>query len=141
MSITDPSKATMPEEYIEALPEPRRAQVRELHDFIRATVPELEPFMERPGMIGYGSYHYKYESGREGDSCIVGLVSRKNYISVYAMGGDGDRYVAQKYKEQLPKADIGKSCIRFKRPEDIDFEILARILQESERTMEPLKNR
>jgi hypothetical protein len=44
------------------------------------------------------------------------------------------------YKEQLPKADIGKSCIRFKRVEDIDLDVLGKILKESERIMEPLKN-
>lgn len=140
MSVTDPSQASTPQEYIEALPEPRRAQVLRLHEFIRTTFPDLKPFIERAGMIGYGSYHYRYDSGREGDSCIVGLASRKNYISVYAMGGDGNEYVAEKYKAQLPKADIGKSCIRFKRVDDIDFDVLAKILKESEQSMEPLKN-
>jgi hypothetical protein len=41
------------------------------------------------GVIGYGPYHYKYATGREGDSCIIGLSGRKNYISLFAMGGDG----------------------------------------------------
>ena len=108
---------------------------------IRSTLPELEPYMERPEMIGYGSYHYKYASGREGDSCIIGLSSRKNYVSLYAMGGDGDEYVAEKYRWSLPKADIGKSCIRFKRLDDLDLDVLGKVLKESERTLAHLKNR
>ena len=140
MSANDPNEATTPQGYIEALEEPRRSQLMRLHDFIRTTVPELVPFMERPGLIGYGSYHYRYATGREGDSAIIGLSSRKNYISVYATGGDGHQYVAEMYKEQLPKADIGKSCIRFKRVEDIDLDVLGKILKESESIMAPLKN-
>jgi hypothetical protein len=92
-------------------------------------------------MIGYGSYHYGYATGREGDSCIIGLSSRKNYISLYAMGGDGGEYMAEKYRSELPKADIGKSCIRFKRLDDLNLDILAKVLKESERTLAHLKNR
>jgi hypothetical protein len=55
------------------------------------------------------------------------------------MGGDGERYVAEKYRAELPKADIGKSCIRFRKFEHIDFEVLEKILKESESTMANLK--
>ncbi len=90
-------------------------------------------------MIGYGRYHYKYASGREGDSAIIGLSSRKAYISIYVTGGDGEQYVAEKYRDELPKADIGKACIRFKKFDDIDFEVLSKVLKESESTMAHLK--
>lgn len=58
---------------------------------------------------------------------------------MYATGGDGEKYVAEQFKDQMPKADTGKSCIRFRRFEDIDFEVLGKILKESERTMADLK--
>ena len=127
--------------YIAGLDEPRRSEHQQLHDFIRRTVPVLEPYMYGDNLIGYGRYHYKYATGREGEASIIGLSSRKAYISVYAMGGDGEMYVAERYKEQMPKADIGKSCIRFKKFEHVDFEVLGRILKECEATMAPLRVR
>jgi len=84
------------------------------------------------GMIGYGSYHYRYASGREGDWFVVGLSSRKDYISFYSCLSDGKRYVAELYKDRLPGADIGRSCIRFKRLADIDLRVLARIIKANE---------
>ncbi|HEX2052918.1 MAG TPA: DUF1801 domain-containing protein [Actinomycetota bacterium] len=127
------------EEYLKSLAEPRRSEVRQIHDFIRRTVSDLEPYMERQDMIGYGRYHYRYATGREGESCIIGLSSRKAHISVYAMGGDGEQYVAERMRHLLPKADIGKSCIRFKRLEQVDFHGLGQILKASKESMEPLR--
>jgi uncharacterized protein YdhG (YjbR/CyaY superfamily) len=122
------SDAATHEEYIERLDEPRRGEIRALHELIRRTVPQLEPTMDF-GMLGYGKYHYRYASGREGDWQLVGVASNKNYISLYvtAEAPDGG-YLAESYKEQLPKASIGKSCIRFKRLGDVDQEVLERLL-------------
>ena len=117
-----------PDEYIEQLDEPRRSQIRELHELIRATVPELEPHVPS-GMLGYGSYHYVYASGREGDWPILGLASRKRYISLYACAAVDGEYVAEEYRNRLPKADIGKSCVRFKRLEDLDLDTLQDLLR------------
>ena len=75
------SGAKTPEQYVEGLPEPRRGMVADLHRLIRKTVPDLEPTMAF-GMLGYGRYHYKYASGREGDWVTVALASQKNYISL-----------------------------------------------------------
>jgi hypothetical protein len=125
--------------YIDGLEEPRRSQLQQIHEFIRRTVPDLEPYRYGKDLVGYGRYHYKYATGREGEASIIGLSSRKAYISVYATGGDGDMYVAERFKDRMPKADIGKSCIRFRKFEDIDFEVLGQILKESERTMADLK--
>jgi Domain of unknown function (DU1801) len=123
------SDAATHEEYIERLAEPRRREIRALHDLIRRTVPQLEPTMDF-GMLGYGKYHYRYPSGREGDWQLVGVASNKNYISLYvtAAAPDGG-YLAETYKEQLPKASIGKSCVRFKRLGDVDHKALERLLR------------
>lgn len=71
-------------------------------------------------MMGYGKYHYKYKSGREGDWIKIGVANNKSYISLYCVGLFDGSYVAEGFKERLPKADIGKSCVRFKRLSDLD---------------------
>jgi hypothetical protein len=58
--------AVTPEAFIESLAEPRRSQVRELHEVIRKTAPDLEPHM-LSGMLAYGTYRYRYPSGRQGE--------------------------------------------------------------------------
>ena len=125
------TKAETAKEYIEGLKEPRRSEMRELHKLITRTAPKLKPKMWG-GMIGYGSYHYRYATGREGDWFVVGIMSRKQGISFYSCLSDGKRYIAEKHKKDLPKADIGRSCIRFKRLEDVDQRVLAKIIKENE---------
>lgn len=117
-----------PEEYFAALPEPRRGEVRRLHDLIRREAPELEPHM-RSGMVGYGSYHYRYDSGREGDWFVVGLACRRAYVSLYVSASDGDRYLAETYRDRLPKADIGRGCVRIKRLDDVDLSTVAELVR------------
>lgn len=131
MNMFKTTKAKTADEYIEMQIEPRKAQIKFLHEFIAKTVPKLKPHI-MSGMIGYGIYHYKSKSGREGDWMIVGLASQKNYISVYACAAADGKYIAEKYKKELPKASIGRSCIRFKKIEDIDLVVLKKILQETE---------
>lgn len=121
--------AETPEAYIAGLEEPRRSQIQALYDRIVQTVPDQTPHM-MSGMIAFGTYQYKYASGREGDWAPVALASNKNYISVYISAADSDGYVAERYKARLPKASIGKSCIRFKRPHDIDLHELMECVRE-----------
>ncbi len=127
-----PTVAKTPTEYIAMIDEPRRSQIKKLHDFIKKTVPALKPLI-MSGMIGYGKYHYKYPSGREGEWSAILLASQKNYISVYACGVIDGKYIAEQYKKHLPKASIGKSCIRFKKLEDIDLDVLKEILKKCEK--------
>jgi hypothetical protein len=122
------SDAATHDEYIERLGEPRRSDIRALHELIRATVPQLAPTMEF-GMLGYGKYHYRYASGREGDSVVVGLASNKNYISLYVQSTTTEGgYLAEAYADRLPGASIGRACIRFKRLSDVDGDVLAQML-------------
>ena len=116
-----------PDDYMNALEEPRRGEIRALDELIRETVPDPEPHV-RHGMLGYGPYHYRYASGREGDASIVGLASNKRYISLYVACLVDGTYVAQRYGDRLPKADIGKACIRFKRTADVDLDVLRELL-------------
>jgi len=132
MNMFKPTLAKTPEEYLLAIDEPRRSEMRELYEFILKTAPDLKPHI-MSGMIGYGTYHYKYASGKEGDWSLIALASQKNYISVYICSTENGNYIAEGYKEMLPKASIGKSCIRFKRLSDIDLEILAEIIKKAEK--------
>jgi hypothetical protein len=125
---------TTPEEYIANQEGPRREQIQWLHDLIRNTAPGLEPHIQS-GMIGYGAYHYKYASGREGDTFVVGVASNKRYISLYVNAADSDGYVAERYRPKLPKADIGKSCVRFKNVDDVDLNVIADLVREGARTI------
>jgi hypothetical protein len=134
MNMFKPTTAKSPDEYINLIDEPRRSEIKKLHEFIRKTVPQFPPYIEA-GMIGYGKYHYKYASGRQGDWALIALASQKNYISVYICASDGKQYVAEKYKAKLPKASIGKSCIRFKKVEDIELPVLRKIILEAASTV------
>lgn len=112
--------------------EPRKGEMQKLHDFIRKTVPKQKSFIIS-GMIGYGPMHYKSKSGREGEWAKILIASQKNYISVYVCAVDGDQYIPEKYKKDFPKASIGRSCIRFKKVEDISLDVLKKVLLESEK--------
>src|SRR5262249_50192431 len=98
-----PTGAKTPSEYIAKIDEPRRSDITALDALIRKTVPKLEPSIQ-VGMIGYGTYHYKYASGREGDAPVIALASQKSYISVYVSGAEDGQYVAERRKAELPKA-------------------------------------
>jgi hypothetical protein len=128
-----PRAAASPASYIAALPEPRRSEIARIDAFIRATVPDLAPCVTA-GMLGYGPFHYRYASGREGDTAKIGLSSRAQYISLYACAADARGYVAERYRARLPAADIGKACVRFKRFDDLDRAAVRDLLLEAART-------
>jgi hypothetical protein len=122
-------KVSTPAEYIAKLEEPRRTEVAALDALIRKTAPKLQPFIHS-GVLAYGRWHYKYASGREGDWFRIGVASNKNYISLYICAGDDKGYVAERYKKALPNANIGRSCVRFKRLRDLDEAALKRMIRE-----------
>jgi hypothetical protein len=85
-----------------------------------------EPKMWGPTIIGFGSYHYKYASGHEGDAPLLGFSPRKYEISLYVYSGEvNDEYLL----ENLGKFRKGKSCIYIKKMEDIDQEELTKIMK------------
>ena len=124
------SKARTHAEYIAEADESRRPDLQRLDELIREIAPELEPTMEF-GMMGYGKFRYKYASGREGDWMKLGIANNKRYISLYCCSADERGYVAERYKKRLPKADIGKSCVRFKRLSDLDETRLRELIRET----------
>lgn len=84
-------------------------------------------------LIGYGSYHYKYESGREGDMPIVGLSPRKQNLVVYIMPGFTEYDTLMK---KLGKFKTGKSCLYINKLEDVDTDVLRQLIEKSSTYME-----
>ena len=119
-----------PAEYIAAVDEKRRSDIEALDALIRTHAPELEPTI-MGGMLGYGPFHYRYASGREGDACKLAIANNASYISLYCFASDAKGYVAERYLDRLPKADIGKSCVRFKKLADLDEEGLVALIEET----------
>jgi hypothetical protein len=122
-----------PAEYLAAVDEKRRPDIAALDALIRNHAPKLEPVVMN-GMLGYGPFHYRYASGREGDTCKLAIANNKAYISLYCSAADDDGYVAPRYADRLPNASIGKSCVRFKRLADLDEQALVALIKETART-------
>ena len=114
------------ETYIASLPDGRREIVERIHEVVTEAVPELEVRMWK-SFIGYGTYHYVYASGREGDWFPIGLTNNKGYVSLYLCAGDEQGYLAEANADRLGKVGVGKSCIRVKRLEDIDLGVVAEL--------------
>ena len=89
-----PPEIKTPAQYFASLAEPDRSDVRALHDAIRKAIPEHKPGMIG-GFLGFGKYHYKYASGREGNTSVVAISSQKQYSSLY-LGCTGAGYLAEK---------------------------------------------
>ncbi|MGW5361898.1 DUF1801 domain-containing protein [Actinopolymorpha pittospori] len=115
-------------DYIAALPDGRREIVRAVHERIRAEVPELDVRMWTR-FIGYGTYHYRYASGREGDWFPVGLTNNKQYVSLYICAADQQGYLAEANAERLGRVSVGMSCIRFRRLDDLDIDVAGELVR------------
>jgi hypothetical protein len=88
----------------------------------------LEPKMWGDSIVGFGSYHYRYETGREGDMPITGYSPRKQNLTLYIMPGFG-QYEALMAK--LGKHTTGKSCLYIKKLADVDLDVLKELVRHS----------
>lgn len=95
---------------------------------LRREITKAEPKMWGTSMVGFGSYHYKYESGREGEWFLTGFSPRKQNLTVYIMAGFDDY---DDLMSKLGKYKTGKSCLYVKKLEDIDLAILRRLIKKS----------
>lgn len=86
------------------------------------------PVMWGNSIVGFGSYHYKYNSGREGDMLLTGFSPRKQNFALYIMAGF-DRY--PELMKKLGKHKTGKSCLYIKRLKDVDPDVLAQLISAS----------
>jgi len=114
----------------------RQADCRKIHDMmydVTGEAPKIWGNKLSTGMVGYGDYHYKYESGREGDFFRLGFANRAQNISIYIMPGYQD---FSDELSRLGKHKIGKSCLYIKRLSDIDKAVLREMLVEGLRQMD-----
>jgi len=84
----------------------------------------FEPKMWGPTIIGFGSFHYKYASGHEGDSPLLGFSPRKAEFSLYVLAPDNDN---KKFLDDLGKYRMGKVCIYFKKLADLNLDTLEKL--------------
>lgn len=125
---TEPTQASV-ERFIRtfANSEQKKKDSYELIDLMKK-VSGHEPKMWGPSIIGFGSYHYKYASGHEGDAPIIGFSPRKAAISLYMYTGLDEH---EHLLEGLGKYKIGKVCIYVNKLSDIDRQKLIRLMKES----------
>jgi hypothetical protein len=87
-------------------------------------VSNCEPVMWGSAIIGFGTYHYVYESGREGDTVVIGFSPRKQNISIYLMGGLNH---VEDELSKLGKHKTGKGCLYIKSLSDVDVKVLEKV--------------
>ena len=128
MNMFKQVKATSVASYLASMPPERRKIIRFLHGFIRKAAPKLKPHFAY-NMLGYGAFPYKSSKGTMLTWPVVALADQKRYVSVYVCSVIGGKYVAETHAKELGKVSVGKSCIRFKKPEDVKLPALKKVLQ------------
>ena len=127
-------KPITPDQYLAGLPAERRAPMLAVHAAIRKAVPKLAPeIMMGMGapLIGYGKYHYKSASGREGDWFLIGLASGKSYFSLHICAADTGGYLVEQNAAKLGKVKTGRSCINFKKLEDLKLDVAMAVVKQA----------
>lgn len=115
-------------EFIEKVEHPRkREDAYQLLEIFSETS-GYEAKMWGPSIIGFGKYHYKYDSGREGDAPLVGFSPRKSKISLYITMEEEKR---EKLLQDLGKHTTGKTCVYINKLSDIDVDVLKKLIKES----------
>lgn len=130
------SSATTPEEYIASLPDDRRVAIQQLQKVILENLPKGFSEEMQYGMLSYVVPHSLYSPGYHCNPKIalpfMGLASQKNFIALYHMGIYSNTnllnwFTAEYPKHSKRKLDMGKSCIRFKKMEDIPYELIGQL--------------
>ncbi|HBC04169.1 MAG: hypothetical protein CL528_09710 [Aequorivita sp.] len=130
------SKATTPDQYIAELPEDRKEVMQKLRETVKKNLPKGFEETMQYGMLGYVVPHSIYPDGyhcNPKDALpFMALASQKNHIGFYHMGIYSDPDLMKWFTQQYPKhatgkLDMGKSCIRFKNPKNIPFELLGEL--------------
>jgi Domain of unknown function (DU1801) len=126
-SKTKPTAASI-DEYLESRASPEQlADCKTLMAMLKRVTKE-QPKMWGPSIVGYGSYSYRYESGRTGESCVTGFAVRGRELVVYLVAESPDQ---QELLAKLGKHKIGKSCLYLKRLADIDVKVLEALVSKS----------
>lgn len=128
---TKPTPVSVEEFIASVNPAGKREDAGVLDGLFRKVTGEA-PQMWGASIIGYGTYHYKYDSEHEGDMCRIGFSPRKAKHSLYLMGGYCDEVTSRKNEElldRLGKHSQGKSCLYINKLADVDLEVLGELLR------------
>jgi len=130
------SKATTPDEYFATLPEDRKEAMMQLRKVIKKNLPKGFQEVMNYGMPGYVVPHKIYPAGYHCDPKLplpfLGVASQKNSINFYHMGIYADPKLLKWFTSEFPKhskkkLDMGKSCVQFKKPEDIPYDLIGEL--------------
>ena len=132
MNMFKPTKATSVKEYLAALPAERREPIEFLHKMIQKVSPKLKPHFAS-NMLGYGSFPCKNYKKEIIKWPVIALASQKNYISLYVCAVMNGKYIAESHKKDLGKVSVGKSCIRFKKLDDLNLDTLKKVIKAAEK--------
>lgn len=120
-----------PEQLIAGMPAARRGAVRQLDALVRATVPALDAHV-RDGMLGYGSYRYRYKSGRGGEAARIAVGAAARHVSLHVMAMSGpDEYLLEAWAARIGGRPA-RSCVRFSSLGELDLEAVRELLREAE---------
>ncbi len=128
--------AKTPDDYIASLPEDRKTAMQKLRDCLKKNLPEGFEETINYGMLGYVIPHSLYPAGYHVDPKLplpfINLASQKNYIALYHMGIYADPnlldwFTSEYQKHVSTKLDMGKSCVRFKKVEQIPYELISEL--------------
>ncbi|MEJ2871622.1 DUF1801 domain-containing protein [Actinomycetospora sp. OC33-EN08] len=117
------------ESFRAALAPAQAAIVDDVHRTIAEVAPDLLPPVRRGSMLGYGPFHYRYASGREGDAHLISLRGGSRQLSVYVGAVEDGRYVPEAHADTLGKVSVGRSCIKVTRPGDLDLAAFAAVVR------------
>ena len=123
------------DKFIQSFPEARQKDCYTILEMMKKATKQ-EPKMWGTSIIGFGDYHYKYESGREGDFFITGFSPRKQNLTLYINSGF-DEYGS--LLEKLGKHSTSKACLYIKKLDDVDKKVLNQIVTKSVKTMKKYK--
>ncbi|WP_170377670.1 DUF1801 domain-containing protein [Ruegeria atlantica] len=114
------------ESFLSAVQPTRKAEEARVLDAVFRNATGFAPVMWGASMIGYGRYHYRYKSGREGDFLATGFSLRKSALSIYIMPGYAD---FGDILTRLGKHKLGKSCLYVNKLADIDLDVLSELIR------------
>ena len=139
MNMFKPTGAKSGDEYIAMPNDERREAIEALDKLIKSSTPKLTRWFAY-NMLGYGDFTYKDYKVDDGKWPVIALASQKNYMSLYVCAidqKDQTKYLAERYEKELykdgVKPNVGKSCIRFKKLDDLNLDTVKIVLKEAEK--------
>ncbi|KXK26392.1 MAG: hypothetical protein TR69_WS6001000395 [candidate division WS6 bacterium OLB20] len=114
-------------DFLAAVPDAQKREDSQVLIRIMREISGEEPKMWGPSIIGFGSYHYKYESGREGDMPVLGFSPRKQALVLYMVPG----FDTTDHAAKLGTYKTGKSCLYIRRLTDVDITVLRKMIEDS----------